>query len=346
MQSSHRVVTARCKRHGARMKQCSAGPNTPQHPQPPSWRLAGPAGQCSSHALNLVPSVHTHPQTSEQMRQPCDRSHTPKADVPRVESTTGTVVRASGPVSWHGVGRGPWHRVHQPSRSKIRIWYSMAQRHTPTSDAVRPGGRMRRMCPEEAKGLRAWGRATGGGDGSHAPRARRTETMERRASGVRRGGSSTLVGRSDAVTCVCSWRSVEATMELCVTPVSPPSADDSKIVRDRARHESGQKCGVAAKSGAPAGIFGARGVVSVGGVRRCAAGAPPRAVWGKPSSRQSGQISYRQQRFSSLQKQVSLSYGQDGPGLQKRPRVGCFRSRTGKKNPEGLGQVLGGPVAL
>ena len=130
MPSSHRVVPASCKRHGARVKQCSARPNIPQHPQPPSWRLAGPAGQCSSYALNLVPSVHTHPQT-EQMRQPCDRSHTPKADVPRVESTTGTVVRASGPVSWHGVGRRPWHRVHQPqiaiSGSRAPIAHNPAQ---------------------------------------------------------------------------------------------------------------------------------------------------------------------------------------------------------------------------
>ena len=119
MQSSHRVVTARCKRHGARMKQRPPLPNTPQHPQPPSWRLAGPAGQRFSHALNLVPSVHTQPQT-EQTRQPCDRSHTPKICVPWAKSTTGSVVKASGPVPWHGVGRGPWQRVHQPSRSRIR----------------------------------------------------------------------------------------------------------------------------------------------------------------------------------------------------------------------------------
>ena len=119
MPSSHRVITARCKRHSACMKQRSARPNTPQHPQPPTWRLAGPAGQRSSHALNLVPSAHTKPQT-KQTRQPCDRSHTLTTSVPWAKSTAGSAVRASGPVSWHGVGTGPWQRVHQPSRSKIR----------------------------------------------------------------------------------------------------------------------------------------------------------------------------------------------------------------------------------
>ena len=58
MPSSHRVAPARCKRHGARMKQRSARPNTPQHPQPPSWRLAGLLASAP-----VVPSTWSHRPT-------------------------------------------------------------------------------------------------------------------------------------------------------------------------------------------------------------------------------------------------------------------------------------------
>ena len=189
MPNSHGVVTAHCRRHAERMKQHSSRPNSPRHSQVLSWRLPGPAGQCSFGALDSVPSAHTQ-QHADKSHQPRGRLHTVRVSLPRAESGAEIAVRVSGPVQRHGVGGGLLEQVHDPSRSNTWIPGFMLQHHTPIGGAARPDGRVGWVRRTQTTQSRVWGLATGG-DSSRAAPAEPTETTARRAVGSKRFVNST-----------------------------------------------------------------------------------------------------------------------------------------------------------
>ena len=178
--SSHRAPQTAWRMYGATFHAC----HHPTAPSAPELEAGGPCWPALLSCPQLGP-IGPHPIT--------DRSDTPAArPVPHADSkrTWGEIVCWkcrqgvwACVMAWGGQGSVATRPSALQKQNPERC--SMARHHTPTSDAARPGGYIGPIRRAKAKGLRVWGRATGGGSSRALP-SRHTETTEKDGGGRRR----------------------------------------------------------------------------------------------------------------------------------------------------------------